>query len=155
MAVFPTACNENHSLFIPPNVGGARGARAVTVKRVNIHWLREGQTQHAAPGDSQCWQTKKSNQIKQNGINYTKARKIFQCICDCAPFPLFLSGGHHIFFMDSRELIEKSSIILRWPVICLKGTLSLPICWNQLFLPLPFPLFPLHSFIRLTSYFIA
>lgn len=72
MAVFPVACNENHFLFIPPNVGGARSARAVTAERVNILRRREGQTQHSTPGDSQCWQTEKSNQIKQSGINYTK-----------------------------------------------------------------------------------
>lgn len=72
-------------LFLPMCVcvcWGGRGARAVTVERVNILRLREGQTQHTTSGDSQFWQAKKSNQIKQSGINYTKGRKIFHRVCD-------------------------------------------------------------------------
>lgn len=133
MAVFPVACNENHSLFIPPNVGGARGARTVTADRVNILRCWEGQTQRSASGDSQCWQTKKSNQIKQSGINYTKVRKIFSAF-------VIMPHSFHFFFcvwwtsyyyIESRELIEKSSIILKWLAICLKGTLLLPIHFHN------------------------
>lgn len=35
------------------------------------------------------------------------------------------------FFIESRELIEKSNVILRWPAICLKRTLSLPIRFHN------------------------
>lgn len=82
-------------------MGGAWGARAGTAEWVNILWLREGQTQHAAFGNSRCWQTKKSNKIKQIGINYTKVRDFFfGAFVIVEPHSLhFISifSGHHIF----------------------------------------------------------